>query len=328
MPQARKLQISLEDTPHYHCISRCVRRLHLCGKDKDSGKDFSHRKQWIEDRMSRLTDIFAIDISAFAILGNHTHIVLHVDVSQAKGWTDTEVLSRWHSLFKGTSLTRRFLDPAQRGSLSLSEYASLADTIERYRERLHSVSWFMAKLNEYIARRANKEEGCSGRFWEGRFKCRALLDEKALLVCMGYVDLNVLRAGLTTLPERGEHSSFYLRCKAAREGYQPTQLLPFVGKAGGEEKGLPFELTEYFKMVDQMGRCVRGEKVNSLKEGQASIMVRLGLDENATALFQEFEHHFPCAVGDTCSLQAFKQSTGRKRISGMASARRFLGGST
>jgi len=49
MPTARKYQISLSDTPYYHCVSRCVRRAFLCGEDIVSGQSYEHRKQWVAD---------------------------------------------------------------------------------------------------------------------------------------------------------------------------------------------------------------------------------------------------------------------------------------
>jgi len=60
--------------------------------------------------------------------------------------------------------------------------------VEIWRERLISVSWLMGRLNEHIAGKAKEEYQCTGRFWEGRFKSQALLDEAAMLACLAYVD--------------------------------------------------------------------------------------------------------------------------------------------
>src|SRR6056297_2546065 len=83
MPQARKRLVSLEVTPFYHVIARCVRRHFLCGKDPLTGKDYSARKQDIQDRLCLLAEVFAVDVCAYAILSNHYHLVLHIDEQSA-----------------------------------------------------------------------------------------------------------------------------------------------------------------------------------------------------------------------------------------------------
>ena len=193
MPQPRHRIISLADTPYYHCINRCVRRAFLCGRDSTTGKCYEHRKAQVVERIKLLSTVFAVDICAYAVMSNHYHIVLRVDSSAALSWSSREVAERWCRVFSGHSMVQRWLGGE---SLSKAERAAVEIRIETWRKRLFDISWFMRCLNEHIARQANAEDGCSGRFWEGRFKSVALLDEAALITCMTYVDLNPIRAGV------------------------------------------------------------------------------------------------------------------------------------
>ena len=140
MPTARNAQISLLNTPYYHCVSRCVRRAFLCGKDKYSGQCYEHRRQWVEDRIHKLSEVFAIDVCAYAVMSNHTHLVLHINPQKAHNMSINEVIDRWHTLHKGTLLTQQ----TQQGKpLTGAEEATMNDTVEVWRNRLCDISWFM-----------------------------------------------------------------------------------------------------------------------------------------------------------------------------------------
>ncbi len=208
----RQTQVSLDDTPFYHCISRCVRRAFLCGEDTFSGKNYEHRRQWIVDRLKELTSVFAIDICSYAVLSNHTHTVLYVDKTRAEAWTETEVVERWTAFYKSNQLVERYLAGE---TTTQAERDVAAINIETWRTRLYDLSWFMRGLNEFIARKANEEDNCTGRFWEGRFKNQALLDEAAILICMQYVDLNPIRAGIAETPEGSDFTSIQERMQAS-----------------------------------------------------------------------------------------------------------------
>jgi len=193
MTRPREQQVDLAVTSYYHCINRCVRRAFLCGEDASTGQDYSHRKQWIVDKIKSFSGIYAVDVCAYAVMSNHYHIVLHVDYERACQWSDKEVIKRWYQLFNG----HRMIDRFKKGEInSAAELTVVDEIVGEWRARLMDISWFMRCLNESIAREANKEDKCSGRFWEGRFKSQALLDETALLTCMMYVDLNPVRAGI------------------------------------------------------------------------------------------------------------------------------------
>jgi REP element-mobilizing transposase RayT len=196
MPKPRAQQVSLEATAYYHCISRCVRRAFLCGDDRLTGQSFDHRKPWLVERLQELTAIFAIDICSYGLMSNHFHVVLHVDRARALGWTDAQVAERYARLFRHTVLRAQPLPET-----------AWQRTVACWRARLWDLSWFMRCLNEAIARRANREDRCTGRFWEGRFRSQALLDAGALLTCMSYVDLNPIRAGIATSLEDSQFTS-------------------------------------------------------------------------------------------------------------------------
>ncbi|MCU7933532.1 MAG: hypothetical protein KZQ99_01465 [Candidatus Thiodiazotropha sp. (ex Dulcina madagascariensis)] len=156
MTTPRKSQICLEETPYYHCVSRCVRRAFLCGEDKFSGRSYAHRRDWIVERLKQLAAVFAIDICAYAVMHNHTHTLVRVDKPQALAWTHEEVIARWTSLYHPTPLVARQLAGVR---LTAAEREVISADIETWRHRLYDISWFMRNLNEAIAQRANEEVG-------------------------------------------------------------------------------------------------------------------------------------------------------------------------
>ncbi len=169
MTIARSRQISLQDTPYYHVVSRCVRRAFLCGEDAHTGQSYEHRRQWVLDKLGQLSRLFAIGVCAFAVMSNHYHLVLKVEPDTAANWSEREVVERWATQFQWPLLVRRW---HQGESLIEPELAVVQQLIGQWRERLHSISWFVR-----------------------------LLTESALLACMAYVDLNPIRAAIADRPE-------------------------------------------------------------------------------------------------------------------------------
>ena len=259
MPKARKHQISLDATAYYHCMSRCVRRAFLCGEDKYTGNTYEHRRQWVEDRILALGQIFAIDVCAFAVMSNHYHVVLHINKPQCLNWSHMEICERWHRLFKGTALTQKFLRDQ---TLSEAELIAVKMKLEQWRLNLCDISWFMRLINEPLARQANQEDNCTGKFWEARFKSQALCDDKAIAACLAYVDLNPVRAGIAETPEASEHTSIKERIETAKSGTsQPDSLAKLVGNPReAMPAGLPFHLKDYLELVDWTGRIIRDDK--------------------------------------------------------------------
>ena len=209
----------------YHLGSRCVRRTMLCGKDPVTGQDYSHRRAWIEDRLLELTEIFTVHVSTYAVMSNHYHITANYTPQERLELSDEDVARRWLRLY-----------PPKQPDLEV-QVAALLEDVDRLavlRDRLGDLSWYMRCLNEPIARRANIEDDCTGRFWQGRYRSKGLPDERSVWACMAYDDLNPIRAGMAEHVDDDEHTSLQRRLEEAED--QPELLdepmAPLVRRAG------------------------------------------------------------------------------------------------
>jgi REP element-mobilizing transposase RayT len=293
MTVARRQQISLEHTHHYHCISRCVRRAFLCGKDHYSGKDFGHRRQWLEEQLAFLAQLFAIDLIAYAIMSNHYHVVIRVNVDQSRKWSDDEVVARWSKLFRVNDAIE---DPG---------------LVNEWRDRLSSISWFMRCLNEPLARWANKEDGCSGRFWEGRFKLQALLDDTALLRCMAYVDLNPIRAGMARTPEAAPHTSIYARI------HRRDRHLMTLGPSHNASGSIPLSREEYLQLIDWSGRAITSEKPKCIPPDAPPSLSRLNISQKHwLGDMRHYGRWYYRAVGSLHALECYCEHLGQQWLKG------------
>jgi len=191
----------------------------------------------------------------------------------------------------------------------------------------------MRMLAEPVARKANREEQVTGHFWEGRYKCVKLCDEAALLACLAYVDLNLIRAGMATTPETSDYTSLQRRIEALPRpvNYSPVEQqdpikqdlpkdawlapleinqqqlgpLPNESNHRASDKGcLPLTVADYLKLLDWTGRQIVQSKRGSIPTELAPILVRLGIaDCNWLTVVTSFGRYFqrvagaPSAVG-------------------------------
>ena len=256
---------------------------------------------------------------------NHLHLVVKLNPDEAQQWGMDETLERWRCLFKGAPIVQRYhkgdqLTPVERDALSICA--------ESYKQRLQSLSWFMKCLSEPIARQANKEDNCTGHFWESRFKSQALLTDEAVLSAMAYVDLNPIRACMADTPEESDYTSIKERIKpvfnlaasikqqklleAIRHFDLPLKpLLKFEGNLNSSEQtGIVFRQVDYINLVDWTGRIIRDDTqlycihanaglVNPIRQRGAiaanlpPILERLNIDIDAWLLqTQHFEKNY------------------------------------
>ena len=127
-----------------HLYNRCVQGTYLCGIDHATGKDYSHRKRWIVQRLEQLASVYLIDILGFAVLDNHLHVVVRTLPDEVKKLTDRQVAIRWLSLHPGWLLEEFVcVEPTE---AQIKQLLADPEKIEQIRRNLSSPSTFMKDL--------------------------------------------------------------------------------------------------------------------------------------------------------------------------------------
>ncbi len=322
MTRPRSGTVAADAAGYYHCSARCVRQTWLCGIDPQTGMNYEHRRGWVEHRLLQLADSFAVGLYAWAVMSNHSHVVLYVDPKLPESWTAEEVAERWSRIHRrlGDAETTEEVALRQRRRDAI---LTNAERLAEIRRRLGSISWFMRFLNEAIALAANAEDGCSGRFWEGRFACKALVDDAAVLGCMSYVDLNPIRAGVATDLDNSEFTSIRRRLSALADDRSSLGSVQMVPLAGLSAASFPKISThEYVELTDWTGRQQRSDKKGLIAGPPPECLAMFTKDLTLWArMTTELEQGFGAAVGQPHALRQFAERTGRRWVRGAATAR-------
>ncbi len=263
------------------------------------GEGFEHRKEWIECRLETLAGCFAVSVCGFAVMDNHLHVLVRLDVDRASGWSAEEVVRRWIVAYPRKTPKG---EPIATTQAWITQQAEDTNRVELLRGRLANLGWFMKALKEPLARMANREDQCKGTFWESRYKSIAVLDEEALLATCAYIDLNPVAAGVAAVPETSRYTSIRRRVRHARSRGKLAALKAATSgsvagsraagnveadlwlcpvedrrRRGARREGMleDFSLGSYLLLVDYTSRLCRQGKARVSHE-VASILDRLG----------------------------------------------------
>ncbi len=345
---ARVEVFSSDEIAIVHVLNRTVRRCFLMGNDPLTGKNFDHRKVWMEEELQHLAAHFGIDLLCYAILSNHFHLVLRSRPDVVAAWDDAEVARRWLMLCpKRKTADNRPEEPSE----------SELDTIRRdparlqeIRSRLSDISWWMRLLSQKIGRMANQEDGEVGKFWQARYRAVRLLDETAILACAAYVDLNPIRAAMAETIETSDYTSAQQRAlefqQSSSKPLPPQTVKPIArslcplsldeshGELGAcvhaagtraSDKGfLPMSMADYLALLDWTARLMRSDKPGSTPDCAKPIFERLGIDAGAWCeLTKNFGRLFSTVAGTPNVIDSTRSRTRGQRYHVRSRARQL-----
>ena len=346
---------SADEVAIVHVMNRTVRRCYLLGDDPVSGKNYDHRKEWLESELKRLAAGFGIDLLCYAIMSNHFHLILRSRPDVVATWDDSEVARRWLTLCPlRKDASGRAQEPTE---FELNMIRKNASKLKAIRLRLSDISWWMRLLSQNIGQRANKEDEEVGKFWQARYRAVRLLDETAILACAAYVDLNPIRAAMAETLETSDFTSVQRRTESIKQQVKTDRtrtnskrkesvrrpddhLAPLEiderrsatgpnchrGGCRASDKGfLPMPTAAYIDLLDWTARQIRKGKHGSTPKFAKPIFERLGIGSEVWCeLVREFGRLFMTVAGKPHEIDSRRSRNGKQRYNTKPCARALL----
>ena len=344
-----------------HVLNRTVRRCFLIGNDPVSGKNFDHRKAWMENELQSLAKYMGIDLLCHAIMSNHFHLVLRSRPDVVALWDDSQVARRWLMLCPKRRDANRH--PEEPNEFELNSIRNDPARIKEIRSRLSDVSWWMRLLSQKIAQRANQDDKEIGKFWQARYRAVRLLDETAILACAAYVDLNPIRAAMAETIETSDYTSAQQRALELRDSLQKDMtdnnastpspcvdeltakpivksLCPLTidelrdeigacchtaGYRASDKGFLPMSVADYLELLDWTARQIRADKRGATPATASRIFERLGIDAEVWCeLTRDFGRLFATVAGRPKVIESTRSRNRRQRYKIRNRARELL----
>jgi putative transposase len=280
MTKPRNLLMPPGSMGTFHVVSRCVRREFLLEREG--------RRERLAQGLARWLPHVGVDLQAYALMSNHIHLVLRLRPDRVATWDDATLARHALSVMPARSGLDRA--PLPLSPEVVARHAGNAAWVAQQRERLGSASWLLRLVKQEMALLANRQEGCSGHFWESRYHCVALLDVPAVIACMIYVDLNPVRAGAVTVPELASWCSARHRAAQALGSQAdasvgdaalgalltPISTCAPVCPETGAFQTCELDARSYLTALDVSGRQIAAGKRGSIPVELDGILDRLG----------------------------------------------------
>ena len=185
----------------------------------------------------------------------------------------------------------------------------------------------MRVVNESIARMANAEDGVTGRFWEGRFKSQALLDEvstprkRGRPAAVKSAPVEVTNAGAEK-PEKPTSENREKLQKESRLAQLPLAPLMAFDATGEMEAAIPFAFADYLELVEATGRVIWEGKRGFIDGETPKLLGRLQIDpEHFIVTSTQMMREFSTAIGTPARIQEYCVNRQQAYLRGISAAR-------